>query len=191
MVNVSEYNLANLHGWRYGYKPYQFTSTPGFLLDLRTVQPQYGPSFGGKCMFGIDKLIYRGDDAFNYEFGYTPVYNSIVILKETTGAAVTYAGNTFCVGRYIVCYEHLGSHVDEYTLQCYTPATCPLPIFPVWTSRTICPRCADYACFRCDIPTRKICTGCYGHLFTVLNTTTKQCQCMINYMPIKYPTKPG
>lgn len=95
------------------------------------------------------------------------------------------------MGRYIVCYEYLASHVDEYTLQCYTPATCPLPIFPVWTSRTICPRCADYACHRCDVATRRICTGCYGHLFTVLNTTAKKCQCMADYMPITYVTMPG
>jgi hypothetical protein len=79
-MNVSDFNLANIYGLKYGYNLYYFTSTPGFSLDLRTVQPLYGPSFNGKCVIGIDKLTYRGDDAFNYEFGYTPVYKTIVSL---------------------------------------------------------------------------------------------------------------
>lgn len=161
------------------------------MLDLRTIQPLYGPSFNGKCMFGINKLTYRSDDAFNYQLGFTPVYNTILSFTETTGSSVSYGGNVFCMGRSAICYEYLGTLFDEYTSKCYVPATCPLTRFPVWTSRNICPRCADNVCHTCDALTRKICSGCHGYLFAVLNTTSKKCQCKVNYMPITYPTKPG
>jgi hypothetical protein len=80
VFNVSEFNVGNARGLRYGYSPYAFTSTPGFLLDLRVVQPLYGPSFNGKCLFGIDRLAYRGDDSFEYKLGLTPIYGTVFSL---------------------------------------------------------------------------------------------------------------
>lgn len=190
-MNISEFNLANFHNWKYGYSPYAYTSTPGFMLDLRIVQPLYGPSFNGRCMFGIEKLVYRGIDAFAYKIGFTPIYNTVVTFTETTGAPVGLSGNAFCVGRYLRCIEYLDSHLDLYTLQCYTPLNCPLTAYPEWTHWTICPICADNVCYDCDHATRKICYGCYNHLFAVLNATSQKCQCKVNYMPVRYPAMPG
>ena len=78
VFNNSEFTLANLYGWRYGSSFFPFVSIPGFMVDLRVVQPLYGPGFTGKCMFGIDKLTYTGNDAFEYKIGFTPVYNTLL-----------------------------------------------------------------------------------------------------------------
>jgi hypothetical protein len=61
---------------------------------------------------------------------------------------------------------------------CYTPSTCPLPVFTDWTIANTCPPCIQLVCLKCLANDRSSCSKCA----TGSTLSGTRCVCSTNYV---------
>jgi hypothetical protein len=76
-------------------------------------------------------------------------------------------GNFFCFGNGSECGE-AETHTDTVNGLCYTPLTCPLPVFSLWNKPALCPICTQLICLNCSVTNRSNCLEC-GPFSTLVN----------------------
>lgn len=54
-----DFNISNDPNFGYAYNTYILSTTAGTSMNLTVLLPNYGPSFGHKCFFGLYDLAYN------------------------------------------------------------------------------------------------------------------------------------
>jgi len=55
---------------------------------------------------------------------------------------------------------------------CYTPSTCPLPVFTDWAIANTCPPCIQLVCLKCLATDRSSCSKCATGFYTNISTSS-------------------